>query len=194
MKISQLELRRQAFHLGLGAAVIAMLYYNILNATELFIVLALGFIASMLCRKRKLPVISWLLKMFDRKDAKFPGEGAFFMVAGMFLVYGVFPRDIAFAAIAILALGDSVSHILGKTLGKRKLHKKTSKTWLGTIAGLAAGFVGAAIFVPLQLAFIGAAVAMLLEAIELKYMDYTIDDNIFIPVVAAIAMHLWVTL
>ncbi len=194
MNLSRLEMRRQAFHIGLGILVVGLLHYKLINATTLFIILTIGFIFSMLTKKYNIPVISWFLKMFDREKSNFPGEGAFFMVAGMFLVYGVFPRNIALAAIMVLTLGDSVAHLLGKGLGKRKFHKNTTKTWLGMVGGLIAGTLGAWVFVPFSLAFIGSLLAMLLEAIELKYMGYTLDDNIFVPVVAAIAMHLWVTL
>lgn len=186
MKISVQELRRQIFHFALGPVIILLFKLGLLSLTSLFIILIAGSVFAVIASRWKVPGITWFLANFDRPDSGFPGEGAVFYVLGCFIVLGIFPDNIAMGAIMVLAAGDSLATLIGRSIGRRKLREKTVE---GFMAGTAAAFLGALLFVDVALAFFGSLGAMLFEAIELKVFRKKLDDNLFIPVIAGIIMY-----
>ncbi len=189
---SGFELRRQLFHLLIGLAAVVLLYYNILNALIIFIILVAGIILSLLCKKFKIPVVYWLLSQFEREDEfrKFPGKGAMFFCAGVLLTVKLFPKDIALASIIILALGDSISHLVGMYFGKTKgIFGNKSKYLEGTVAGIIAAFIGALLFVVWYEALLAAVVAMIAEAVELDMNKHPVDDNLIVPLAAGTSIY-----
>lgn len=191
-KKEKLEVRRQIFHLFLGAAIVILYQARVLTITILFIIFLAGLITSLISLKYKIPVIHWFLKNFEREEdfKENPGKGTLMYVAGVLVALLLFKENIALAAIMILAVGDSVSHMVGKYFGKRKYRINNPKHLEGTITGIFFASVTASIFVKPTLAFIGSTVAMITEAIELKIGKTIIDDNLVIPLVAGLAMHL----
>lgn len=186
-KLEKLEFRRQLFHLFLGVIIVALLVFGILDKTRLLLALIIGGIFSILSVNHKIPLISTLLKTFDRKDVRFPGEGAFYYILGCTLALYLFTFEVALASIMILALGDSFSHILGKGYGVKKFGVKTL---MGTSAGIFFGYFGALIFVNASMAFLGATISMLVEAIEIRVKGLVLDDNLLIPLIAGIVMQM----
>lgn len=186
-KLEKMEFRRQLFHLFLGIAIVALLLFGILDKTGLLLVLVVGGICSLISMKYNIPFVSWLLKIFDRKKVKFPGEGAFYYILGCTLALYLFSFGIALASIMVLALGDSFSHIFGKQYGKKLFGVKTL---IGTLSGAFFGFFGALVFVNPSMAFFGATISMLIEAIELRVKGYLLDDNILIPLVSGLVMQM----
>ncbi|MHA1253242.1 MAG: diacylglycerol/polyprenol kinase family protein, partial [Candidatus Helarchaeota archaeon] len=65
-----------------------------------------------------------------------------YLVMGMGVAALLFTPPIAMSAIAISGLADAVATIIGVTMGKKKVHKGSSKTWAGCIGG----FVSAILF------------------------------------------------
>jgi dolichol kinase len=191
MKISELELRRQLFHLIFGTSLVILIYFDIIGIKVLSLILFLGLIISMVSRYKDIPLISWFLNKFDRKDTRFPGEGAFFLILGTALVIAIFPKTIALASLLILAFGDSFAHLLGKAYGKKRFAHKTA---FGTLSGIFFGFLGALIFVDPVTALLGSGFSMFFEAFNLKFLKSKVDDNLFIPVVSSIIMYIWVIL
>jgi dolichol kinase len=184
-----LELKRQAFHLIAGLAAAFAIAYGILEWKWFAILFIAGIILSLASTKAKLPVISWFLDNFERKDAAFPGKGALFMVLSAAIVAAFFDKSAAAASIAILAAGDSVSHVSGKMLGKTKHPFNKNKLIEGTLAGFLAASAAALIFVPLQYAVMASAIAMLIEGFEIKLGKTLVDDNLIIPIAAAITIY-----
>jgi len=192
MEINRFEVRRQAFHICLGLAIIILLVNNILNSLILFIILIAGILISILSRKFKIPVIYSFLKLFERKDIlkTFPGKGVISFLIGCLLVLQLFGRDIALASIMILTFGDSVSHLFGWHFGRKKHPLNCLKSIEGNIAGAFTGFLGAMLFVSPLPAFLASFGAMTAEAIELRMNNKIIDDNIIVPLVAGTIIHL----
>jgi dolichol kinase len=193
--ISRLKIKRAAFHILLGT-IILCLSINFYNKVRLilFLVLAFGIILSLLSLRFKLPFIYFMLKKFEkpRYIRKFPGKGTLFFVAGSLLVLKLFSRTMAFASIAILTFADPLASLSGLLFG-RKGYKKPFKTFKkieGTIAGIAIGFFAAAFFVPYIEAILASVAAMLAEALTLKLGGDDVDDNIIVPLAAAMAMYL----
>ena len=192
MEINRFEVRRQAFHICLGLAIIILLINNILNSLILFIILIAGILISILSKKFKIPVIYSFLKLFERKDIlkTFPGKGTISFLMGCLLVLQLFEKNIALASIIILTFGDSVSHLFGWHFGRKKHPLNCLKSIEGNIAGAITGFLGAMLFVSPLTALLASFGAMTAEAVELRMNNKIIDDNIIVPLIAGTIIHL----
>lgn len=183
--ISGLEFRRQLLHMGFGIFLIIMLYLGFFNVYHLMGILILGYTASQLCKRYRVPIASWVMDRFEREEYRktFPGKGPIFFMIGSILVVFFFPLKIALASMLMLSVGDALSHIFGKMLSKTTY--KYLKSVEGTVVGIVFSFLGALIFVDVALALWGSVIAMGLEG-----FDFGFDDNLYIPIVAAIVMSL----
>lgn len=195
-KMTGFEFNRQIFHMFLGIIVVLLLKYGffhdinilgiIIRYVDIPILIIFGFLLSFLSKKVKIPVIYNLLQTFERKKEieTFPGKGVIFYLIGVYISLFFFPKEVAMASIMILALGDSISHLYGLHYGKIKHPLSGTKFFEGTVAGFAAGFIGALIFLPWLEAFLASLAAMIAEAIDIKIGAEQVDDNLIIPVVA----------
>ena len=181
--ITKLEFRRQLLHMFFGIFLVTMLYFGLFNIYHMLAILVLGFILSKFCAFTRIPLASWVMDNFERKEFRksFPGKGPILFMIGSIIVLYFFPLKIALASMIILSVGDAASHIFGKTLSNKTY--KHLKSVEGTIIGILFSFVSALIFVELALALWASLIAMGLEGFKLK-----IDDNIYIPIVAALVM------
>ncbi|HMR01423.1 MAG TPA: hypothetical protein PKA32_03465, partial [Candidatus Gracilibacteria bacterium] len=100
------------------------------------------------------------------------------------------PEPIALASIAIMAIGDSLTTLIGVYFGHIKSPTNNLKHLEGTALAIIAGTVAAFNFVSFEKAFIGAFVAMLFEALTIRHIDRIIDDNLLIPIIAGLTMTL----
>lgn len=186
------ELRRQIMHLCTGSAIVLLLKLHLMSTQILFAITLLGGILVILARKIRLPVIHKILEYFERPHhmAKFPGRGSFFLVLGAALATLVFDPQIAMAAIMIMAVGDSVTNIVGRHFGKILNPFNAKKNLEGTGTAIVCATLAALFFVPFWPAFVASAVSMALESIDLgvKKFQIEIDDNVMIPLVAGVVM------
>ena len=192
MAVNQLEIKRQIFHLFLGVATVLLLNYNIITAPLMLIGAVKGILLSLLSRKFRIPIVSWLLDTFERKEdlKTFPGRGAIYYAIGCFIAVALFPKDIAMASILILAFGDSASHFAGVHIGKIK-HPLNDKKFLeGTLFGFIAAFVAASFVISPIEALLASLAAMLIEAVEVKFGSNMVNDNLIIPVLAGVVVYL----
>lgn len=198
-----MEIRRQIMHALIGLAIAAFVWkYSHLWHVILIIAVA-GLVFSYIIKSaaaaknnavkgfRKLGVAA--LALVERKEElqRFPGKGAIMLFVGSGLTAAIF-REQAAAAIVILAVGDSASHLGGRFFGR------TNHKWLfaqeKTVEGTAFGFVlasaAAALILPVWTAVMAAAAGMLAEALHLRIGKIKIDDNLTVPL--AVAAVLWV--
>ena len=186
--ISKLEIKRQIFHMATGIIFAVLLLFNIINEYHIFLFLCISISLSYLSITKKIPGIHYLLMHFDRpKDRTvFPGKGAIYIIIGILLSVVLFEKQIALAAIMILALGDSIGPLIGH-FGRFKHPFNNTRYFEGLIAGIIAGFVGAWLFVPWTSALVASVIAMTVESIdEVKGMP--INDNIVVPLIAGIIL------
>ena len=185
------ETKRQIFHLILGLLIVLLIYLDLLTAFLIGIIILIGLVLSLITKRYRIPLIDWFLRTFDReKDIKFiPGKGIIFMFIGAFIAVFFFPKEIALAAVIILALGDSIAPLIGR-YGKIKHPFSRKRFLLGTIAGLFASFFGALLFVGFYEALIASFVVMFIEGIDLELRINQLDDNIMMPLVAGIVILL----
>ena len=189
--IRNTEIKRKLIHLLLGILIVILLKYGLIEKIHIFFLIIISIIFSFLSKRYKIPILHRILQNFERETdlKKFPGKGFIFYLIGVFLVLSFFPLDIAMAAILILAFADSVGHLFGIKFGRIRHPFVSTKFIEGWIAGLIAGFVGAFIILrSWPQALVASFFAMLVEGIEIKIGLEEVDDNIIIPLAAAIAI------
>jgi len=190
MKKRDIEAKRKLFHLLFGIILVILLLYGFLNKTHLFFLIIISIILSAIIKNHKIPILGWFLNEFEReKDIKkFPAKGLIFYLIGAYLVLSFFPMEIAMASILVLAFAEPTSYLFGIKYGKTK-HPLHNKRFLeGWTAGIIAGFIGALVFLPWYEAIVASFMAMLAEIFEIRSGADVIDDNIVIPLVAAISI------
>lgn len=192
------EIRRQVIHALVGIAIAAFawrysqLWYVILAIAAAGLVLSYaiksaGAAKSAIVKKfRKLAVA--MLALVERKEElqRFPGKGAIMLFIGAGITAAIFRKEAA-AAILILAVGDSVSHLAGRFFGRTN-HKwlfAQEKTVEGSVAGFVFAAAAAATILPVWLAIAAAGAGMAAEAVHLRIGKLKIDDNLAVPVAAA---------
>lgn len=182
------EIKRQALHAAMGIILVILLSNHLINTWHIFWLLVVGSLLAFLSKRVRVPIISWILDHCERPEQRktFPGRGPVFFILGSLLVLKLFPFDAALAAILILSLGDSVSHLFGHYYGRipNPFNHKSLKLFEGTLMGAGAGFLAALFFVSPSEAFLASLGAMLAEAMEFDLNQQHIDDNLVIPLVA----------
>ena len=192
--LSQKELFRQIVHIIVGLATVGLVYFELFRPLTVFLLIIVGVCLSFISRYIEIPGISAFLNVFERDEVryKFPGKGVIFFFTGVLLSLQLFERDIALAAIMVLTLGDSISHIVGARIGEMKniFNPQGNKLLEGTLIGSMTGFVGALLFVPIPEAFLGSLGAMMAEVVEIELNQNQLDDNLVVPIVAGTIMML----
>jgi len=197
------EVGRQFIHILTGTAVLIAIYLSGHYAALVFAaLLVVTVLASVLIKKFNLSQkTSGVFRRLGRPGVQnVKLQGTILLLSGILVTLLLFPRNIVYASVAIVTLGDSVATIVGVLIGKHKLPYSESKTVEGTLSGLAAAFGGALLFVTPFQAFIGAAGGMLLEStISLQtvreanlkgIVKFFLNDNFMIPVLSAFLMLL----
>jgi dolichol kinase len=178
------ETGRQLFHLIVGLFALGLLLHfgRSFTAAAVFIVIIIGtLLMNLRLLGFKIPLVTWFEKNFEREGAKLPGWGSACYAAGnlMLLTFLTDTYQIA-ACMIILALGDSVSTIIGR-LGKNKIPYNGSKTIEGSLAFFIASLSAFLFIGPSAIAL--AALATVVESIP------ELEDNLTIPI-ACIALML----
>ena len=190
MKKRNVEIKRKFLHLILGIILVTLLMFGFIGVLHVFILTIIVIIILLVNKRYKVPGMDWFLKNFERDENLkiFPGKGFIFYLIGSLLVLLLFPKEIALPAILVLAFADSIGHLFGLRFGRIRHPFVSTKFLEGWIVGLASGFIGALIFVPWHEALAASFFAMLVEGIEVKIGADEVDDNLIIPLVAAIAI------
>ena len=191
MERIRLEIKRQPIHILVGLFLIALIYYDLLTPLALLVIIIIAVIGSLLIKKIKPKTVCRLLEFVEREDdlEQIPGKGLIAYLIGALIVISLFEKDIALAAIMILALGDSFSRLIGP-FGKIRHPFNDTKFLEGVIAGVIAASLGAMLFVKPSEAIVASAIAMLLEGVDLRLFRFKIDDNITIPLIAGAVIWL----
>lgn len=186
----QKELVRKGIHISLGIVSSILISYHILRPFHLFIILGVIIFLSFIQQRHPLPIISGILKKCDRPD-HYPAKGVISYFIGMILSLELFPLPFALASIMVLALGDGTA-ALARPWSKRKTKLSHKHLIEETIVGILCGAMGAAFFVsPLQ-AILASSGAMILEAVEVRFNNELLDDNILTPLATGTVLLLLV--
>lgn len=186
------EFRRQIVHIS-GLLFIILAYFSGRTlAIAYFGMIALFFLSySLYVRSHEKRMMRLLHRMesrfreialaFEREsDFENPFKGAFLFYSACTLTLIIFPFFIALAACSILAIGDSLSTIVGLVMGRKKIHG--NKTLEGSLAFFFSSIVVASAFVSPQTALVGSLAGVFAE------IQGRIDDNLAIPLLSAFLM------
>ncbi len=192
------ELRRQFLHALIGLAIAAFVWAYSGQWRVILSIAAIGLAASYAIKKtaaarnraikrlRNTAVAA--LGLVERTEGlqKFPGKGAITLFLGCGITVAIFRQEAA-AAIAILAVGDSVSHLAGRLLGsvRHRWMFASEKMVEGTLFGIAFASAAAATIMPVRVAIAAASAAMLVEAANIRLFGKKVDDNLTVPLAAA---------
>ncbi|NYZ77086.1 hypothetical protein H0O02_02100 [Candidatus Micrarchaeota archaeon] len=176
------EFRRQTIHLLLGLLAVAVLLLygrGFLIAFTFFTVIIGLFLVNLSLRGKKISLVEWFIRNFERDEVLFPGWGSACYATGVLLI-ATFLSDVnaIAASLVIIGVGDSVSTLVGMR-GRIRFPYNRKKTLEGSIAFFLSSlpaylFVGAAI-IP------AALIAAFVESLDLG-----MDDNITVPVAAVL--------
>jgi len=131
---------------------------------------------------RLLAGLEWVV--FDKLTREYEQDnlaGYALYVFGGTLVGLAFDPQVAVPAMFMLTLGDPVSGLLGSG------ELRTIKRWPVLVAMFATCFALAVPFLPLHAAALAAGAATLADGVKPVVATYVIDDNITIPIAAALA-------
>jgi dolichol kinase len=115
--------------------------------------------------------------------------GATWVFLAAFLAIALFRADVAIAVLLILSISDSLAALIGRRFGRQQFLGKS-------LAGSSAFFLSALLLTGLTLpawpgvAFMGAAVATVIEALDLRIGPLQLNDNLAIPLVTGIVLML----
>lgn len=178
------NLKRKLIHMLFGITLVTMFRYNLLTINQFGL---LFFIAGPIMMIINLPGFGLLKKCvlhFERdKNTVFPGLGVFWYLLSSLMVLLLFQKSIALAAIANLAVGDSVNALTGW------FHHKPARKLIGpSVAAFFTSILIVMNFVSPARALVGVLTASVLEFVGPKIKGKRVDDNIWIPIVSALAM------
>lgn len=208
------EVKRQVFHCIVGVFFVALIYLGIIEeigsrfpvseiyflpvlARPLLLLLIIMSSFAFISRIYSSPIVAWILRNLERQGdrRKFPGKGAFFYVLGAFLVSLFLEKEVLAAAMIIVSIGDSISHIVGREFGRIRHPLSKSKKIEGHLAGGILSGLGASIFIFPPIAFVAAFVSMFIEGVEVGgRVDLLLEDNLIIPIVSSIVIVLLETI
>jgi glycerol-3-phosphate acyltransferase PlsY len=183
----RMKFARVLWHIVGGIIIVTMLHWN--NPSKKEVMFLLGILVALLGMVDIIRFATpWGKKLFwkylghlaDEKEKQGPNTSLFYCISS-FLVVWLFQNEIAIAAIISLALGDQISSIVGNYWGR---HKWKWKSLDGAVANFAICAPIMMVFVPYQLALVGALAGALVEALPIK-----IDDNMTIPLASGGAIY-----
>lgn len=197
------EVERQLIHMFTGVTLILLIQAAGYMALPLLLfLLALYVTTSVAIVLDKLPLrLSTFLCRWGRPSKQtIPLMGTTLLLCGIVLSLVLFPEEIVYASIAVVAFGDSVATAVGVLIGRHKLPYSGEKTIEGTLSGILAAFLASLLFVTPAQAFIGAAGGMLLESvIGLQILQefnsqiifkFFFNDNFLIPLFSGLLMYI----
>lgn len=195
------EVQRQLIHLFTGITLILLIRTaGDMALTLLLFLLAFYVLISAVIIMDKLPLsLSTFLCRWGRPSKQnVPLKGTILLLCGITLSFILFPEEIVYASIAIVAFGDSVATAVGVLIGTHKLPYSKQKTVEGTVSGIIAAFLASSFFVSPVQALVGSVGGMLLESvIDLQTIrefnsqmiyKFFLNDNFLIPLFSGILM------
>lgn len=197
------EVERQLIHLSTGIVLIILIWIAGNKALTVLLLLILFYvIMSVIILTNKLPSsLSTFLCRWGRPSKQtVPFKGTILLLCGITISFVLFPENIVYASIAIVAFGDSIATAVGVLIGRHKLPYSEQKTVEGTISGLIGAFFASSFFVSPAQALVGSAGGMLLESIinlqtirefnSQTMLKFFLNDNFLIPIFSGLLMFI----
>lgn len=195
------EVERQLIHLFTGVTLIFLIWAVGNMALNLLLFLLASYViisVFIILDKLPFPLSSFLCRWGRPSKQAIPFEGTILLLCGAISSFILFPEEIVYASIAVVAVGDSTATAAGVLVGRHKLPYSGNKTVEGTVSGTIAAFFAALLFVTPVQAFVGATGGMLLESViglqisrefnSKIIFKFLFNDNFLIPVFSGLLM------
>ena len=188
MNKNHTEFYRKAIHISSILLPIAYRYvfnYNRKLTILVFMILAVISVIVELLRLENRSFRKFFYSVFGimlRRHEMNDFTGASYLLTSAIVCVAFFPKDIAFAAMSFLSIGDTMAALVGIHLGKRKF-LNISKSFEGFLACFISTLIFGLFFLNPFIAFFGSLTAAFAELLKVP-----IDDNVKIPILSGIAM------
>ena len=212
MPLTKQEINRKLFHLfGLLLPVGIFYFPKIFGFSELTVTLILAFLLTAIVlievlRFRYPKIHQTFQSCFRSMLRKEEGEtitGSTYLIGAALICSILFPKapHISFMSLTMFLLGDAAAALVGLSIGRIKIGKKSLEGSLACfilcvilcfalfpyLPALLDVWGGA---VPVPLIFIVAFTITIFELFPLRITkDYTLNDNLYVPVIAGLVMH-----
>ena len=181
------NIKRKLIHFLFGLAIIFLFQNNLINIGHFFVFFLLFGIGIIISLLPPFHFLKSIIDHFERdKDQYFPAISVWYYLLSSLITLLIFPKNIALAGIANLAIGDSVNALVGHFYQL----PDGQKTIGAAVCALIATVVVSLGFVSLTQALAAACVTSTLELIGPKIKGKRIDDNLWFPIAAGLAMIL----
>jgi dolichol kinase/phosphoserine phosphatase len=184
------EVIREAIHASGFLWALAATVFGILPVAFLLLLISIVYALSELAKieRRKTPIISSITLNATTLSERYEfATTPMYLGLGVILSLLLFPVPINYASVAVVCLGDSVASVFGKVFGKTPIPYNRTKNLEGSIAGFAAAFLGATIFLQPFAAFAAAVIGMFIESLPLP-----VNDNLSTPLMTGALLTLGV--
>jgi len=184
-------LSRNFYHWAGGVLIVAAGLYHLLPFTEIVTFVAILFVmffSGLVMEMLGIETIfskSHILKHTPTFTKSSHYEAGTFGLISCLIVLTLFDAPTAYAAILMLAFGDSTASFVGRAVGRTPNPLNPKKTVEGTLAFFAVAMFVTMPILPTSTAFFTALVVALIEALPLR-----INDNLVLPLSAALAIKL----
>jgi HAD superfamily phosphoserine phosphatase-like hydrolase len=186
--LSSNEVIREAIHASGFFVPLIAAYSGAYTVAFLLLLTALVYLASELARVegKNVPLISSITLRATTYSERYEfATTPMFLALGVMLSLLLFPTPINYASIAIVCLGDSAASIFGKFFGETPIPFNKGKNVEGSVAGFVFAVLGAAVFLHIPKALVGAFIGMLVESLPLP-----INDNLSTPLATGFILTL----
>ncbi len=197
------EVERQLIHLFTGITLILLIWVAGDVALPLLLFLLVLYVTTsvaIILDKLPLRLSTFLCRWGRPSKQTIPLKGTIMLLCGILLSFLLFPEEIVYASITVVAFGDSVATAIGVLIGRHKLPYSGEKTVEGTLSGIVVAFLASLLFVTPNQAFVGAAGGMLLESVislqTIREFNSKIifkvffNDNFLIPLFSGLLMYI----
>ena len=197
------KLKRALFHVGMGVGCAALYQFAFSRNTALLLLAGfIAFFGSVEIARRFSKRINdfWVDRVFAavaRPQERYRTNSATFYMLGMGVITLLAPKTVTCAALLVLAVGDPIASAIGHRWGLVRFRHGKS------LGGSLAFLVASSILVMLYLGFYGSlpsttwipmAFAMVSVGALTELFSGKVDDNFAVPVAAAAAGMLMLTL
>ena len=194
------EFARKAIHLS--SLLIPLIYCRISRELALAILtpMAAGFLFVDILKNFVPPISEWyhatfapMLRHHELQRDRIHLNGATWITLSAFILIAFFPKMIAVTAFAMVSISDTVAALVGKRFGQ---HRFGDKSYEGSLAFLVSA-IAIALAIPhllLPAGIVMAVAGTIAEAVVIRIGGFKIDDNITVPLAAALAglcCYLW---
>lgn len=197
------KLKRALFHVGMGVGCAALYQFAVSRNTALLLLAGfIAFFGSVEVARRFSKKINdfWVDRVFGavaRPQERYRTNSATYYMLGMGVITLLAPKAVACAALLVLAVGDPIASAIGHRWGLVRF--RNGKSLGGSLAFLLASSILAMLYLGFysslpSATWIPMAAVMVSVGALTEFFSGKIDDNFAIPVAAAAAGVLMLTL